>query len=361
MARKKLNVKAVWMNGSDVVNSAKDATYLLIIPDEDAPVITIGRNDHDNCLGAMTFAQDQYRFGWYTHPMTDFQHDVIVHSDVDVSKDAQGRFNCPYREEAAFVGPASPFETGDNWWIADLVKRNSSLVLQPTRVIDPVDHTDEIVAAITKRMKERKAAWPRIKAACDNAKRAEQDRADGDQNRLAKARWGQYEGYAFKIWIAHIRQRAELAFKIVNEPDTKKALELRNEKIHGKVVYDRYVKGKLDGIAPDEPEATDEPDAAEGEAKEAEPEVQAVTGIVMPFVKNGKLSGKTADLMKLDKGIMITLWVIEGARLTQVRGWSRTWNPDNESLTSKLREFAVPTTGGNPRYAIEFAEAFLKG
>lgn len=338
---------AKWLRGNNEVGSAAEAVFLLITPSEDAPVITVGERQRENAIHALTWAQDDSRFGMYNHPMSDFEHDVHVYSNVDVSKNAAGQFNAPYHEDAATVG------ADGGWWSADLVKNNSSLVLKLARLLDPVDHSQEVMS----RLKAKMVSWDKIEAAMHK----EVERAKADYNRIEKHRWGQYHGYGFKIWIAHIRVRAEGAFKIVNELDDKVALEMRGDAIRGKIVRDRAAYIGRNVPRDTEPEGTDTPDfAAEAEAEKPKEEAaaQAVSGLIFPFVKNGKQAGFEVDVTKLEKGTMLYLWEITGSRLVDAR-WYRNWDPTNDVLIDTLQKFAKKTPAGNFRYGVEFSEVLL--
>jgi hypothetical protein len=133
-AKPKLVLK--WLKSEqEETKLASEANFLLISPDPKASLITVGGYGKlENTLSALTFAQDMYRFGRYNHPMTDMEHDIHVYSWITP--------DMVYQEGAGMVGPASPFGTGSDWWIVDLVKSGNQMVLRPSYCVDPIDHQD---------------------------------------------------------------------------------------------------------------------------------------------------------------------------------------------------------------------------
>ena len=343
----KNNLVVKLFSGNTQVKTVAEATHILISPSVEAPVIPIAERERDKALSALTFAQDNYRFCRYEHPWTDWDNDVHVYTSVDISKKGN-LFVMPYKEDAATVGPNSPYGV-DGWWVCDLVKTGSQLVLSPVRKLDPENHADEIEERMKKAGVARGYAvsWDKI----DAARRKETKRAQADENRIRKHSWGQYYGYGFKIWIAHMRDRAELAYQILTEKSDEKAFEMRNTAIGDTIYRERHIAPHTRGV----PSiiGTDTPDLSE-----TEPAAKDEPSLVFPLVQAGKLAGVSVNLMKLPKGPMVSLWGIDGSRLVPAY-FDRPWNVDNTRLIEKYQELAAVMAAGKGHYAVEFDQSYL--
>lgn len=332
---KKINnaITLKWFNGNTEVASSTDATHLLMTREGVQGIIKI--DDKDVVQSALTFWSDGVYLGKYDNPLTDWEKGVHVYAL------AAG----PYYEDAATM------LVGDDWWSADLKMVKGTLQLVPNHMLDPINHADELVTERVARAEKR--GRPLTIKQIDAIKSNEFERALGDKNRILKHNWAEYRDYGFKVFIAHIRPYADKVFSTLSLP-VEEAKKQRSELTSDSVARRKFYRN---GIATSVPSNV-EPETDEPEEATSAPAAESA-GLVVQFAKNGKLTGQTVDLMKLQKGVLVNLWIINGNRMVDAN-WDRLFDPENAALIAAYRDYATPTASGKPRYAFEFDEHFLQ-
>jgi hypothetical protein len=326
------NVKAQYLTGDGkATKELEDACWLQIGPaGESLGVIEVGNRNHDNSLSAVTFAVDQYRFGKYDGPGTDFEAGIHVYAS------AEGK---------AYVEDGATIMVDGEWWAADVIKPNGKVTLKPAYKLDPVDHTTEIIS----RMQDRGADLDRQKAATAN----EAKRARWHKNRIDKHTWGMFFGYTFKIWFAHKRSLAEHYMKIVNEKDDAVAAALRSDGINESIEYREHILPVIREVRRQQAtQATDAPDLPEGMEKEPEP----VEALVMTFVDDKGLKVQSVDLMQVQAGAGVTIWYQTNPKRAykEAKNAFYTWDPEDPKIVDVLRGFAK-----EPGFGVNFSVQFL--
>lgn len=321
MTKNTITVRALDSKGNECAADSADLMWLELKPSSKAILMEVGNKDRSQSQSVINWFED-WMLGFYSHKLTVLGQLHINQGADDV-----------YDEKAGIMLPTHPLAEG-KWRVARI-----ELGPDGDPMVVPGDEiTGELDTARVKRLRAKNAS----KEVIDKAKAIAENDAKKERNQLAKHRWAMYQsrGKGFKVYVAHLRDKAVVQYGIMVKSftDLAGAIEDRNDHVDGKKFYDNVIrpiqKGNLH--LPTAATADDEPDAPEG----SEPVVVVHAPLIFRLVgPNNRLTGEEIDLFE---------HVGEQAILQEIRRdvahYGRAqWfiDPENERAVADWRDYAA--------------------